>query len=152
MPAFYWRYAVRFIITEASECPVDFGNYNYKNSRNVHLSCSANVEDSRSLALRKLLNEFSVFSKNYASRLGFYAPGTGLVANSGSGDHPINQPVTPYYVNEAGKFTVGTGSSRIGGLFIKRDDLPAVEAYLREEFPVATIENNTEILYSCSFD
>lgn len=126
---------MKFLITQASECPIDFGSANneLKNDSFVHLTC-----DSQN-ALDKLIDEFGAHSRNAAYGFKRFAPKTFSALNLGSGKYPVSTYVRPYLLDRDGKFTINRDGSVYGGIFIHQQDLDKVKNYITETFQDAEI-------------
>ena len=126
---------MRFTITEASECPIDFGSLNelVKSSDYVQLTCCSKN------SLIHLIEEFGPRSRNYAYVYESRAPGFFADCNEGTGRNPINEPIIPYLLDRNNRFTTNEQDSKIGGIFINKGDLETIKGYIERTFPGADI-------------
>jgi hypothetical protein len=118
-----------FIITNAVDCSVDLGTYNssYKKDDLVHLACESQHY------FQKLNEEFGTQSRNYGYLFQYSAPKSFARCITGTGQHPISSHVMPYLIDARRQFT--SSGATIGGMFIMRQDLHAIKAYLEQAFP-----------------
>ncbi len=131
-----------FTITEASDCPVDFGSLNglVKNVAHVHLTCSSKN------ALINLITEFGAHSRNSADSYESRAPEFFAASNKGTGQNQINNPIVPYLLDQDHRFTTNEQDSKISGVFINKDDLETIKGYIGRTFPGADIIDGNDVL------
>lgn len=134
---------MRFAIQEAVECSTDLGKYNhtFKIESYVHITLGQECLRTNNAALKSLVNEFGVRSRNYSYSFKESAPKSFIRANKGSGYFPISEHVMPYLLDTDGRFTTSEENSIVGGMFINRDDIESITSYIEATFPGVNIES-----------
>ena len=129
---------------ESEACLTDLGRYNQslKIENNVYITLGRESLITDNAALKNLVNEFGVRSRNYAYSFENSAPKSFSLANKGSGLFPINNHVQPYLLDSDGRFTINEEHSIVGGMFINRDDIESITSYIEENFPESDIDNS----------